>query len=159
MTRVRFYLHVALWCALFGAFAWISGPIVGPAVMENRIGPIEVNRSIDAYLGALTGLEHGSEKLPDTFQRLGRTGLLIVFVRGDYAQSEFLGMMVGYVSWPREVRLIKVTTPTVERELADINPNSVAGLVFCSVNPPAWLEKRIRLGPSIVLVPLPEKEP
>jgi hypothetical protein len=157
--KARLYLHIGLWCLLFVAFVGISGPVVGPAVMENRVGPIQVNRSIDAYVRALTGIEHGSEKLSDTFQRLGKTGPLIIFVRNDYAQSEFLGMMVGYVSWPREVRLIKVATPTVEKELADINPNSVAGLVFCSVDPPVWLDKRIRLGSSIVLVPLPEKGP
>lgn len=157
--RARLYLHIGLWCALFVAFAWISAPIVGPAVMENRIGPIEVNRSIDAYVRALTGIEHGSAKLPDTFERLGRTGPLIIFVRNNYAQSEFLGMMIGYLSWPREVRLIEVATPTVEKELADINLDSAAGFVFCSVDPPAWLEKRIRLGSSIVLVPLPENGP
>jgi len=157
--RIRFYLHVGLWCALFVAFAWASAPIVGRAVMENRFGPVEVNRSIDAYVRALTGIEHGSEKLPDTFRHLSKTGPLIIFVRNENAQSEFLGMMVGYVSWPREVQLIKVATPTVEKELVDINPNSVAGLVFCSVNPPSWLGKRVQLGSSIVLVPIVEPAP
>jgi hypothetical protein len=80
-------------------------------------------------------------------------------VRNENAQSEFLGMMVGYVSWPREVQLIKVATPTVEKELVDINPNSVAGLVFCSVSPPSWLGKRVQLGSSIVLVPIAEPAP
>src|SRR6266403_2168917 len=144
--RWRLYLHFALWCALFAAFIWISAPIVGPAIMENRIGPVEGNRSIDAYLRALSGIDRGSEKLPDIFRRLGKEGPLVIFVQGENAQSEFLGMMIGYVSWPREVRMIKVAGPTVEKELAEIKPDSVAGLVFCSVNPPEWLGKRVRLG-------------
>ena len=151
------YLHLALWCALFAVFVWISAPIVGPAVMENRIGPADTNRSIDAYLGALTGIEHGSEKLPDTFRRLGKDGRLVIFVRDENAQSEFLGMMVGYVSWPREVQIIKVAAPTVEKELADIKPGSVAGVVFCSINPPNWLGNRVRLGSSIILVPVSQE--
>src|SRR2546423_15391109 len=98
--RVRFYLHVGLWSALFLIFVCVSAPIVGPAVMENQFGPIEVNGSIDAYLRALTRIENGSEKLPQVFQRLGRTGRLIIFKRGEDAQNGVLGMMVGSVSGP-----------------------------------------------------------
>ncbi len=153
------YLHFALWSALFAAFAWISAPIVGSAIRENRVGPIEANASIDTYLRALTGIDHGSEKLPDAFRRLGQQGPLVIFVRDENAQSEFLGMMIGYVSWPREVRVIKVTDATIEKEVAEVKPDSVAGLVFCSVNPPAWLERRVRLGSDIVLVPVTEAAP
>ena len=157
--RLRHCLHLALWCALFAVFIWISGPIVGSAVMENRVGPAETNRSIDAYLSALTGIEHGSEKLPDVLRRLSKNGSLVIFVRNENAQSEFIGMMVGYVSWPREVQVIKVPGPTVEKELADIKPGSVAGVVFCSVNPPPWLQNRVRLGSSIILVPVTQTAP
>jgi hypothetical protein len=157
--RLRVYLHFALWCALFAAFVWISAAIVGSAIKENRVGPIEANTSIDTYLRALSAIEHGSEKIPDTFRRFGKEGPLVIFVHDDNAQSEFLGMMIGYVSWPREVRVIKVREATVEKEVADIKPDSVAGLVFCSVNPPAWLEKRVRLGSDIILVPVAEAGP
>jgi len=157
--RALHYLHFVLWCALFAIFVWISAPIVASAIRENRLVPLETNRSIDAYLGALTGIEHGSEKLPDVFRRLGKDGSLIIFVRDENAQSEFLGMMVGYVSWPREVQIIKVASPTVERELADIKPSSVAGVIFCSVDPPAWLQHRVPLGSGVTLVPLTEASP
>ena len=125
--------------------------------MENRVGSAETNCSIDAYLRALTGIESGSERLPETFQHLGKDGRLVIFVRNENAQSEFLGMMIGYVSWPREVQLIKVAGPNVEKELAEIEPHTVAGVVFCAVNPPTWLGHRIRLGSSIILVPVTEE--
>jgi hypothetical protein len=157
--RWKSYLHIAAWAALSAVFIWISAPIVGSAAMENRIGSADTNRTIDAYLGALTGIEHGSEKLPDAFRRLGKEGRLIVFVRNENAQSEFLGMMVAYVSWPREIQIVKVAAPTVEKELAEIQPSSVAGVVFCSINPPSWLSNRVRLGSSIILVPVAEATP
>src|SRR6266404_8759441 len=157
--RWRFYLHFGLWFALFAVLIWISAPIAGPAIVENRIGPAETNRSIDSYLRALTGIENGSEKLPDAFRHLGKEGRLVVFVLNENAQSEFLGMMIGYVSWPREVQIIKVSGPTVDKELADIKPDTVAGVVFCSVSPPAWLGHRVRFGSSIVLVPVTEAAP
>ena len=157
--RGRLYFHVGLWSALFALFLVRSVLIVGPAMMENRIGPAEVNQSIDAYLRALTGIQGGLEKVSDILRRLPKAGPVIIFVRDENAQSEFLGMMIGYVSWPREVQLIKIAGPTVEKELADINPDSVAGLMFCSVNPPGWLEKRVQLGSNIVFAPVPEPGP
>lgn len=156
---MRRYLHRILWSALFAAFVWLSIPFVVPSVRENRFGPTDTNRSIDAYLGALTGIDHGSEKLPDRFRRLGKDGKLVVFVRNENAQSAFLGMMVGYVSWPREVEIINVPGQTVEKELADIKPESVAGVVFCSVDPPPWLQHRISLGSGMILVPVTEAAP
>lgn len=156
---MRLYLHWILWSALFAIFVWISIPFVVPAVRENRFGPTDTNRSIDAYLGALTGVDHGSEKLPDRFRRLGKDGKLVVFVRDENAQSAFLGMMVGYVSWPREVQIINVPGSSVEKELANIKPGLVAGVVFCSVDPPAWLQHRVSLGSGMILVPVTEPAP
>ena len=157
--RLRQYLHYALWCVLLGIFIWISGPIVWSAIMENRVGPTETNRSIDTYLSALTGIEHGAERLPEVFRRLGKEGSLVIFVRDKNSQSEFLGMMIGYVSWPREVQIVKVPGPTVEKELTDIKPGSIAGVVFCSVNPPSWLQNRMRLGSNVILVPVTQAVP
>ena len=82
-----------------------------------------------------------------------------MFVGDENPQSEFLGMMIDDVSWPREVQMIGISSPTVEKELADIKPGSVAGVVFCSVNPLSWLQNRVRLGSSIILVPVTEAAP
>jgi hypothetical protein len=152
--RWRFYLHLALWSALFVVLVWIGAPIVGPAIMENRIGAPETNKSIDYYLSALTKVERGSEKYSDAFRRLGQDGRLVIFTRNGNSQSEFLGMMMAYISWPRAVQLIKVPGDTVDKELVDIKPGLVGGVVFCSVNPPPWLENRVNLGSGIILVPV-----
>lgn len=157
--RARFVLHCILWLALFAVFIWIGFPIFGSAIKENRLAPSETNSSIDAYLGPLTGLEHGSEQLPENFQELGKNGSLIIFVRDGNSQSEFLGMLVGYLSWPREVQLIDVPGPTVDKELAEIKPGRVAGVVFCSVDPPPWLQDRISLAWNITLVPVTQAAP
>lgn len=157
--RWRFYLHFALWSALFAALVWISAPMVGSAVMENRVGPAETNKTIDYYLSTLTSVQNGAEKFPEAFQRLGKDGRLIIFVRGGNPQSEFLGMMMGYISWPREVQLISVPGDMVDKEIVNIKPGTVAGVVFCSVNPPEWLQNRVRFGSSIILVPVTQAAP
>ena len=68
-------------------------------------------------------------------------------------------MLMAYISWPRDVQLIKVPGDTVDKELIDMKPGLVAGVLFCSVNPPPWLGNRVRLGSSIILVPVPEAAP
>ncbi|HLW36197.1 MAG TPA: hypothetical protein VKS98_11110 [Chthoniobacterales bacterium] len=157
--RWRFYLHLGLWSALFVVLIWISAPIVGSAVMENRVGPAETNRSIDSYLSVLTKVDRASDKFSDAFQGLGKEGRLIIFTRDGNPQSEFLGMIMAYISWPREVQLIKVPGDTVDKELVDIKPGMVAGVLFCSVNPPPWLENRVKLGSRIILVPVTRASP
>lgn len=152
--RWRFYLHLGIWSALFVILIWISAPIIVPAVMENRIGAPETNKSIDYYLSALTKVDRGSDKYSDAFRRLGKDGRLIIFTRNGNSQSEFLGMMMAYISWPRDVQLIKVPGDTVDKELVNIKPGTVAGVLFCSVNPPSWLENRVQLGAGIILVPV-----
>ncbi len=157
--RWQFYLHLGLWSALFVVLVWISAPIVGSAVMENRVGPAQTNRSIDSYLSALTNVDGASDKFSEAFQRLGKDGTLVIFTRKENSPSEFLGMMMAYISWPREVQLIKVPADTVDKELVDIKPGMVAGVLFCSINPPPWLENKVQLGSSIILVPVTRASP
>jgi len=151
-------LHVSVWSALLGIFLFQSAPIVGRAVSESKIGPIEASRSIDAYLEVLNGISNGSQRLNDAVKRLPEGKSLVIFVRDQNSQSEFLGMLIAYLSWPREVRIVELQSPTEEREIAAINPRSVAGLMFCSVDPPPWLGKGVRLGSSILLVAVPAHE-
>ena len=127
--------------------------------MENRVGSPETNKSIDSYLSTLTKIEHASEKFPDALRQLGKDGRLIIYTRSENPQSEFLGMMMAYISWPREVQIVKVSGDTVDKELADIKPGTVAGMVFCSVKPPPRLENRVHFGSKIILVPVPQAQP
>lgn len=161
--RVRAYLpltlHITAWTVLCGVFFFLSVPIVYRAVLENRISPIQANQSIDAYLQALTGIRNGSQRLSDTFQCLPQRKPLVILVREQNAQSEFLGMLTAYLSWPREVQIVNVRSANAEKEVGAISPPSVAGLVFCSMNPPVWLGKGIRLGSNILLVPAPDVKP
>ena len=149
--------HIAVWSVLFGIFLFCSAPIVYRAVSENKVGPVEANQSTDNYLQTLTALRNGSQRISETLQDLPKGKPLVIFVRGQSPPSDFLGMLVAYLSWPREVRIIRLRNATVEQELAAIDHTSVAGLVFCSVEPPPQLGKRIPLGSHILLVPAPNQ--
>jgi hypothetical protein len=157
-VRVRDYLpltfHITSCAALIGIFLFVSGPMVGRAVWENKVGPVEPNQSIDVYLRGLSGIIHGSQRLSDAFEHLPQHKTLVIFVRQQNPQSEFLGMLIAYLSWPREVQIVNVRNATADHEVAAIKPSSVAGFVFCFMNPPPWLGRGIALGSGLVLVPV-----
>jgi len=121
--------------------------------LESKIGRIDPNHSIDNYLQGLTGVSNGSERFSEVLARLEANKRLIVFVNDESPPSSFLGMLVSYVSWPRDVRIINVHKTGVDRELAMIQSSEVAGVVFCSVSAPTWTSNGIHFGRNIVIVP------
>ena len=153
-SSLRLTFHVTGWAFLFCAFLFVSAPRVGRAVWESKIDMAGSNHSIDRYLLGLTGMTNGSESLSRVFEQLPSQKPLVIFVREQHAQSGLLGMLVAYLSWPREVRLVNLQDGAVEAEVAAIPPASVAALVFCFLNPPPWLGRGVRPGKDIVLVPV-----
>ena len=104
-----------------------------------------------------------SEDMPITAS-LPRGKPLLIFVRADSgktrsernddSQSEFLGMLVGYICWPRDVRIVQVRESAIEKEIAATSPNSIAGIAFCGMPAPSWLGRAIHLGTGLSLVPV-----
>ena len=151
--RIRFYLHIALWCALFVLFLALSIPTVGPAARENKLGPVDPNHSTDSYFSGLTHIRNGSELFSNLIDTLPRNKSLIILVNTESSPSEFLGMLVAYLSWPLDVRIVKVRPETLEREITSANSSSIAGFLFCSIKPPASLTGETHFGSEIVFVP------
>jgi len=151
--RLRFYLHVALWCALFAIFIARSIPTVVPAIRENKIGPIELNHSTDSYLSGLSHIRNGSELLGNLIDTLPRNESVVVFVNADNSSSEFLGMLVAYLAWPLDVRIVKARPEILEQQINATESQSVAGFFFCSIKPPASASGGTHFGSEIVFVP------
>ena len=150
---MRVYLHAGLWCALFVIFIALSIRTVGPAVLENQIGPIDPNHSTDSYLGGLTHVRNGSELFLGMVETLPRGKSVTIAVDAGNSPSEFLGMLVAYLSWPRDVQIIRVSPSTYAQELATIKKDSVGAVVFCDLKPPVWMKDAVHFGSSITFVP------
>ena len=151
--RIRFYLHVGLWCALFAVFLALSIPIVGPAILENKIGPIDPNHSTDSYLSGLTHVRNGPQLFSSLLETVPPKKSFVIFVNAESSPSEFLGMLVAYLSWPHDVRIVRVRGAALEREIAAAKSSAIAGLFFCSVKPPASLTAGTHFGSTIIFVP------
>lgn len=153
--RARFYLHLGLWCALFAVFIALSIPAVGPAVLENKIGPIDPNHSTDSYLRGLTHVQSGSELFGQGIETLPRDKSIDIFVDAGNSPSEFLGMLVGYLSWPREIQIIRVSPSTYSEELGGaIKKDSISAVILCDLKLPLSIKGVARFGSSITLIPV-----
>ncbi|HEY6071174.1 MAG TPA: hypothetical protein VIU85_07360 [Chthoniobacterales bacterium] len=151
--HLRFYLHAGLWCALFAVFIALSVSTVGPAILENKIGPIDPNHSTDSYLGGLIHVRSGSELFVQGIETLPRDKSIKILVDAGNSPSEFLGMLVAYLSWPRDVQIVRVSPSTYAQELAATNKASVSAVVLCHLKAPVWIKDAAHFGPSITLVP------
>jgi hypothetical protein len=145
--------RVACWASLFCVFLVLSLPIVGPNAREGRVGPFDANQSTDMYLRGLCGLLHGSETIAALLDKLPAGKPVVIFVHAQDARSGFLGMLIGYLAWPRQIQIVNVQSASSEREVSAINPALVAGLVFCFLDPPSWLGHGISAGSGILIVP------
>src|SRR3989442_5969132 len=141
--RIRFYLHVGLWYALLAIFLARSIRTVGPAVLENKIGPIDPNHSTDSYLSGLTHVRNGSDLFERLVATLPRDKSLVILVDAGNSPSEFLGMLVAYLSWPCDVQVVRLRPSTYSRELAAIKGASVRGVVFCALKPPVSIKNKV----------------
>ena len=150
---MRTYLHAGLWCALFAIFIGLSIPTVGPAVLENEIGPIDPNHSTDSYLSGLTHVRNGSELFVGMVETLPPGKSVAIVVDAGNSPSEFLGMLVAYLSWPRDVQIVRVRPSTYSHELAAIKNTSVSGVIFCDLKPPVSIKNKVNFGSSITFVP------
>jgi hypothetical protein len=151
--RARLYFHIGLWCALFAVFLALSLPIVGSAILENKIGPIDPNHSTDSYLSGLTRVHNGSQLFSNLLETVPAKKSLVIFVDVESSPSEFLGMLVAYLSWPHDVRIVKVRGATLEQEIAAAKSPAIGGLFFCAIKPPASLTGGTHFGSAIIFVP------
>lgn len=157
--RIRFYLHLGLWCALFAIFLVISIPSVSRAVLENRIGPVNPNHSTDSYLLGLTRVRNGSDLFLNLLETLPREKSIIIFVDSDNSPSKFLGMLVAYLSWPRDVETIAVTPASYAHDVESVKQDSVGAAIFCALKPPVWVKTETNFGTRITFVPVASLNP
>src|SRR2546423_3959115 len=139
---MRVYLHAGFWCALFAIFIALSIRIVGPAVLENKIGPIDPNHSTDSYLSGLTRVRNGSDLFARLIETTPRDKSVAILVDAGNSPSEFLGMLVAYLSWPRDVRIVRVSPSTYSRELDAVKEASISAVIFCDLKPPVWIKTK-----------------
>jgi hypothetical protein len=133
-------------------FVWSSASSVSRALAGPFPNRIDAFRSSNAYLQAITGTTHASERIIDIMDSIPPEKPLLIFVREKNPESSLLGMALAYLAWPRVVQIETVDGPRCDQQLARIAPNSVGGVAFCDVQPPSWISGGMRLGQNSKLI-------
>jgi hypothetical protein len=127
-----------------------------PSVKRALAGPfpdqIDAFHSSNAYLQAVTGSAHASERIIDVMSALPADKPLLIFEREKDSSSSLLGMALAYLAWPHEVRFETANGGHCDEQLARVAPTSVSAVAFCDLPSPAWVPGGLRLGKAGRLV-------
>jgi hypothetical protein len=111
--RTRLHLHVVFWCVPFAIFITLSFPNVGPAVLENKIGPVSPNHSTDSYGSVLTLMPWIKSEGVVLWSILAVLGSVVGLVR-HRIRLFIIGILPGLIlilSSPIYLRAIDVVMP------------------------------------------------
>ena len=147
--------HRLFWTVLATALLFTSGPRIFRALVADSFGPIERFYSTDNYLGGITGASKPSQKIVEILTALPPQKPILIIVREKDEPGYFLGMTVAYLAWPRTVQIHALSGGSCDAMLAKVNPASLAAVVFCRVQQPAWVPAGTRIGRSASIVRLP----
>jgi hypothetical protein len=106
--------------------------------------------SSDSLLSFATGVNNGSERLIAFFGSLPSSNEILIVVRDDDQRSAFLGMLVAYLAWPHPVRIVDLRNGGTP---GSAEPETIAAVAFCSVQPPSSWRRGERFGDSLEIVP------
>jgi hypothetical protein len=99
----------------------------------------------------LLGVQDGSERLSKIFAALSAKQPVAVMVPDQDQDGIFLGYLVSYFAWPREVRSVSVTRANAVEQLKSLEQSAPAAIFFCGITPPPNLQPVIRIGTNLVM--------
>ena len=152
MARSRLAtIHCAFWAAVCLLYIIDSAPRLVKALRADAWNAPGAFHSTDKYLAATAGMTDGSRRINDALTLLPDKKRPIGIVKSEEPISNFIGMVVAYLAWPREIRFISPATGADE----GLDRRALSGVVFCDVSTPSWARKRVQLSPIVSLVPSP----
>ncbi len=107
----------------------------------------------NSYLLRLLKIRDGSERLLWAFSSLPRNRPIAVVLREGDDEGTFLGYVVSYFAWPREVRFVSVKPGTSLRVLHSLDQTTLAAILFCGIDPPPAMRPLIPIGSGLIMIP------
>jgi hypothetical protein len=143
--------HSLLW-GIFGcAFVAGAAPRVWEAIGQRHFGPILPYHTTNSYMVGLLKVQDGSERLSKVFAVLSREKPVAVVLPAENEHAIFLGYLVSYFAWPREVRSVPVTRANSAEQLQSVEDSAPGAIFFCGIEPPADRQPVVRLGANLLM--------
>jgi hypothetical protein len=153
-TVISLMVHRLIWAALALTFLFVTAPTIFRGVTANSLEPAQSFHSTDDYLKRLTDVSHASRRILGSLIALPSQKPILILMREGDGRSGFLAMTMAYLAWPREVQISSVSGKTADAQLARIDPASLGAVIFCRVDPPAWVPAGTWIGDTLKIVPL-----
>lgn len=102
---------------------------------------------------ALLKVHNGSERLLQAFSALPPKAPVAVILPDGNEESIFLGYIVSYFAWPREVRFVPATRANAAEQLRSLDRTSLGAIFFCGIDPPTGMQPVVPIGSHLVMIP------
>jgi hypothetical protein len=136
------------WAILLSLFVFIGGRELWSG-SQGKFIERRVYASTDSYLKALLGLSNGSEQCVDVMSKFYGKRAFVYFCPPREAQGDFVYEILGYLSWPQEIRKIDANNAELKERLASIDRGAVSVFIFFELQPPQEFAQGRRVGPNL----------
>lgn len=144
----------AITCAVLGcAFVVVGAPHVWEALRAQHFGPALPYHTSNIYFSGLLHIPNGSERLQYAFSALPPDRPVAVVLRDDDEESTFVGYLVSYFGWPREVRFLPLKPENAAGQLQSLDRAPLGAIFFHGIDPPVTMQPVIRIGSGLVMIP------
>ncbi|MEP6809985.1 MAG: hypothetical protein ABI992_07060 [Chthoniobacterales bacterium] len=152
--RTNFLIRYALPWAIFGvAFVLLGAFQIWPTVRGSTFGPVLPYHTTNSYLISLLKIRDGSERLQRALAALPADRPVAVLLPKDDERWIFVGYLIGYFAWPREVQIAPLTKLNAAHELHALDRDSLGGIFFAGFPPPPGFSPALSIGAGLTMVP------
>ena len=145
--------HAVICASLAVTFLVVGAPGIRQA-WRGRFPQIHADHSTDEELFWALEVPDGSRRLRAAFAKLADTRPVAVILPEGRMDKLFLGLVVNYFGWPREVTIVPVTKENAASRLQALDQSALGAIFFCETPPPPGMETPIPIGAGLVMVPI-----
>lgn len=110
--------------------------------------------STDAYLAALLNVPNASERCLEVMSKLYGKRTVFYFCPPREPRGDFVYGVLGYLSWPQDIRKVEIDQTELAAKLDSIDRSSASAFIFFALQPPSEFSRGWHVGPNLLFAPL-----
>ena len=143
--------YVLVWALLLFWFAARDIPNLCSDLRHGHLVGTTPNTSTNVFLQALLRIPNAAERFDALFSQLAASSRLIFVAPAHDDRWIFVYAAVSYLAWPRKIDNVELHPH--QQFKADESTGAV--IIFCGLPPAVHSPNQWRIGPNMVVVPMP----
>jgi hypothetical protein len=141
------------WTMLLSIFVAIGGREIWTGSGGKFLAPGSY-ASTDAYLAALLNVPNASERCLEVMSKLYGKRAIFYFCPPREPRGDFVYGVLGYLSWPQDMRKVEIGQAELAEKLGSIDRSSASAFIFFELQSPSEFSRGWHVGPNLLVVPL-----